>query len=237
MKNTGLKKEGHTPQLSLLYQVSRVISSNRYLDDILLMVVQLTAQLTGSKICSMMLLNDQKDTLEIRATQCLSEEYRKKPPIKVGESASGRAVLSKQPVTISDVTQDKQYKYPQIAKAEGIRSLAAVPMIARDHVVGVLNCYTEEEHIFSEEELQILTSVANQAAMAVENTQFLAEKIAAFEKLESRKTVDRAKRILMKRHQFTEDQAYRVLQTQSMDKRKSLKEIADAVILSEEISL
>jgi AmiR/NasT family two-component response regulator len=104
-------------------------------------------------------------------------------------------------------------------------------------VVGVLNCYTEEEHIFNEEELQILTSVANQAAMAVENTQFLAEKIAAFEKLETRKTVDRAKRILMKRNQYTEDQAYRVLQTQSMDKRKSLKDIASAVILSEEMSL
>jgi GAF domain-containing protein len=221
--------------VSLLYEVSRVIASNQYLDDILLMVVQLTAQLTGSKICSMMLLNHEKDRLEIKATQCLSEAYRNKPHIQVGQSISGKAVLAKKPITVPDVQTDKDYQYPEIAKLEGVRSLAAVPMIAKDHVIGVLNCYTSETHAFSEEELQILSGVANQAAMAVENTQLLAEKIEMFEKLEARKTVDKAKRILIKQQNLSEDEAYKLIQKQSMNKRKTLKEIAEAVLLSSEM--
>ncbi|MDP3921154.1 MAG: GAF domain-containing protein [Candidatus Omnitrophota bacterium] len=224
-----------TDSVSLLYEVSRVIATNHYRDDILLMVVQLTAQLTGSKICSMMLMNEAKDKLEIRATQCLSEAYRTKPPIRVGQSISGRAVLSKKPIAVLDISQDKDYQYPEIAKAEGVCSLAAVPMIAKDHVIGVLNCYTSEPHVFSEEELKILSGVANQAAMAVENTQLLAEKIQMFEQLEARKSVDNAKRILMKQQGISEDAAHKLLQKQSMNKRKTLKEIAEAIILSAEI--
>jgi GAF domain-containing protein len=221
----------------LLYQVSKMISSNRYLDEIMLMIVQLTAQVTGSKICSMMLLNESKDKLVIKATQCLGDEYQNKPPVKVDQSVSGKAVLTKKPVTIKDVHREEDYQYPDIARSEGVCSLAAIPMIAKDHVVGVLNCYTADEHEFSKEELQILRGVANQAAMAVENTQLLADKIEVFEKLEARKAVDKAKRILMKRHNVTEDGAYKTLQKQSMDKRKSLKEISEAIILSTEIQL
>ena len=79
-------------------------------------------------------------------------------------------------------------------------------------------------------------AVANQAAVAIENTNLLAEKIVAVEALETRKRVERAKGILMKRHRITEAEAFRMLQKQSMDKRHSLKEIADAIIVSEEIA-
>lgn len=232
--NSSNEAAGRAPA-SLLYEVSRVIASSGYLDEILLMVVQLTAQLTGSKICSMMLLSAKKDMLEIRATQCLSERYKNKPPIRVGESISGRAVQTKKPITVRDVRVEKDYKYPEVAASEGVCSLAAVPMIARDHVVGVLNCYTAEEHVFSDEELQLLCGVANQAAMAVENTQLLADKIEAFEKLEIRKSMDKAKRILMKTRNLSEDAAYRLIQKKSMDLRKPVKEIAEAIIVSAEI--
>src|SRR3989338_9831937 len=141
---------------SLLYEVSRVVVSGRYLEEILLLVVELTARLTGSKICSMMILDEQKQELVIKATQSLSEHYRTKPPIRVGESVIGRTVLYKKPITVLDVTKESDYKYPEIARAEGLKSLISVPMMIKDQVIGVLNCYTAEEHEFTEEEVQIL---------------------------------------------------------------------------------
>ncbi len=220
----------------LLYEISRAISSNRFLEEILLLIVGMTAELMGSKICSLMLLDEEKQELVIKATQSLSENYRTKPPIKVGESVSGRAVQSKHPIIVHDVTREKGYKYPEIARAEGLRSLISVPMMIKNRVIGVLNCYTSTEHEFVQDEIQLLVGVANQAAVAIENTNLLTEKIAAVEALETRKRVERAKAILIRRHQVSESEAYRMIQKQSMDKRHSLKEIADAIIVSEEIA-
>ena len=220
----------------LLYEVSRAITSNRYMEEILFLVVGMTADLMGSKICSLMLLDEEKQELVIKATQSLSEHYRTKLPIKVGESVVGRVVQQKVPLTVRDVTIENGYKYPEIAKAEGLRSLVSVPLMIKNRVIGVLNCYTTTEHEFSEEEIRLLAGVANQAAVAIENTNLLAEKIAAVEALETRKRVERAKGILMKRYSIGENEAYRMLQRQSMDKSHSLKEIAEAVILSEEMA-
>lgn len=222
--------------LTLLFEVSRAVVSNRYLEEILSLVVGLTAEVIGSKICSLMLLSEEKQELVIKATQSLSEAYRSKPPIKVGESVSGRAVQTRQPITVLDVKKERDYKYPEIASQEGLTSLVAVPMRIKDRVMGVLNCYTTEAHEFTQEEIQLLQGVANQAALAIDNTRLLAEKVASQEALETRKKVERAKGILMKRHQVGETEAYRMLQKQSMDKRHSLKEIAEAIIVSEDIA-
>ncbi len=232
-----LKSKNENRSIALLYEVSRAIVSNRYLEEILSLVVGLTSELMGSKICSLMLLDEEKQELVIKATQSLNEDYRSKPPIKVGESVSGRAVQKKQPITVLDVTREDGYKYPEIARKEGLRSLIAIPMLIKNRVIGVLNCYTATEHAFSEDETQVLVGVANQAAIAIENTRLLADKVAALEELETRKKVERAKGILMKRHRIGETEAYRMLQKQSMDKRYSLKEIAEAIIVSEDIGI
>ena len=221
---------------ALLFEVSRAVVSDRYLEEILNLVVGLTAEVIGSKICSLMLLEEDKQELVIKATQSLSETYRSKPPIKVGESVSGRVVQLRRRVTVRDVKTEPGYKYPEIARAERLASLVAVPMMIKNRVIGVLNCYTTEEREFSAEEIQLLAGVANQAALAIENTRLLAERLADREALEIRKKVERAKGILMKRHRVGEAEAYRMLQKQSMDKRRSLKEIADAIIVSEEIA-
>ena len=225
-------KQGFT----LLFEVSRAVVSDRYLEEILNLLVGLTAEVIGSKICSLMLFEEDKQELVIKATQSLSETYRSKPPIKVGESVSGRVVQLRRPVTVRDVKTEQGYKYPEIARAERLASLVAVPMMIKKRVIGVLNCYTTEEREFSTDEIQLLVGVANQAALAIENTRLLAERLADREALEIRKKVERAKGILMKRHRVEEAEAYRMLQKQSMDRRRSLKEIADAIIVSEEIA-
>ena len=227
-----LKKAG---QLDLLSQISQTIVSDYYLKEILHLIVAMTAKVMGSKICSIMLLDQRKDELVISATQSLSDDYINKPNLKIGQSISGKVVVEKKPITVLNVTGEPGYMYPKIAKKEGIVSLLSVPMMIKDKVIGVINSYTKNEHNFRKEEIEILQAVANQAAVAIENTNLSREILAAKEALESRKIVERAKGILMKELSLTEDEAYKKIHKKSMDMRKTMKEIAEAVILASEM--
>ncbi len=86
-------------QLDLLSEVSRTIVSDYYLKEILQLIVTMTAQVMGSKICSIMLLDEKKQELVIAATQSLSQDYVNKPNLKVGQSIAGRVVLEKRPIS------------------------------------------------------------------------------------------------------------------------------------------
>ena len=133
------------------------------------------------------------------------------------------------------MTHEVEYRYPELAKREGVRSLLSVPMIVKDHVIGVINIYAAEEREFSDEEVRLLSTVADQAALAIENTKLMVEAQESQEALHARKLVDRAKSILQRQAQLSEDEAYRRLQEQSMRTRRSMREIAEAVILAHEM--
>ncbi|MCB4790722.1 MAG: GAF and ANTAR domain-containing protein [Elusimicrobia bacterium] len=224
-----------TKQLETIARLSRSIVSNTYLYEILQLIVTMTAQTMNSKICSLMLYNEKTHELKIEATQSLSEDYTKKPPIKVGQSVSGKALELKQPVTVLDVTTEPNYNYPEIARREGLCSMIAVPMLVKDKPVGVINCYTTEKHNFSEEEINVLQTIAIQSAIAIENTRLFEESKVTRESLETRKIVERAKGILMRERGLAEEEAFRFLQKQAMNMRRSMREIAEAVLLSDGI--
>ncbi|MBA4417301.1 MAG: GAF sensor protein [Syntrophus sp. (in: bacteria)] len=222
-------------QLDLLSEVSRTIVSDYYLKEILQLIVTMTAKVMDSKICSIMLLDEKKEDLVIAATQSLSQDYVNKPNLKVGQSVSGKVVLDKKPLTVIDVTKEKGFMFPEIAKKERIVSLLSVPMMVKDRVIGVINSYTKSEHKFSKEEIDILQAVANQAAVAIENTHLSHEIFAAKEALEARKAIERAKGILMRELGVSEDEAYKKIHRKSMDLRKTMKEIAEAIILTSDL--
>jgi GAF domain-containing protein len=228
--------KNRTLQIETLSRVSSAIVSHHFLDEMLDLIVTMTAETLGSKVCSIMLLGPGKKELVIKATQSASSEYRHKAPLKVGSSVSGKAVLTRQPVIVPDVTRDGSYGYPDIARKEGLCSLLCVPMMIKDRVVGVINAYTSKPHLFTKHEIDLMKSIANQAAVAIEHTALLDEANTARAALESRKIVERAKGILMASNHFSEDQAFRFIQKQSMNSRKSMKEIADAIILSQQIN-
>ncbi len=222
-------------QVETLSQVSETVVSNRLLDDVLQLIVAMTAQMMSSKICSIMLLDQDKGELRIAATQSLSEQYRRKPNLKLGQSISGRAVLERRPIIVPDVTQDREYMYPDMAKKEGLCSLLSVPMLIRDKAVGVINSYTSVPHPFSLEEVKLMQAIANQAAIAMEHASLMEKSFEMQEALAVRKLVEQAKGYLMRSKRLTEDEAFRLLQRQSMDLRKSMREIAEAILLAGEI--
>lgn len=222
-------------QIETLSQVSRLVAGKSYLDEILRLIVSITAESVGFKICSLMLLDEKTNELSIVATQSFSEDYRRKPSVKVTESLSGRAVLEKKAIAILDVRKEPEYQYPEIARQEGLVSLLSVPMMVKDKCAGVLNCYTPDQHHFTETEIKMLSSVAHQAAVAIENTRLMNEALSSREELEARKVIERAKGILMKDKRLTEEEAFREMRKAAMDKRKTMKEIAEAILLSKEI--
>ena len=223
----------HAKQFEALSKVSRTITSNLYLEDILKLIVTVTAEIMDSKICSLMLIDEKTKELVLKATQSMSETYNKKAHLKVGEGIAGKVALENKPKVVIDLSKEPEYKYKDIAAKEGLKSLLSVPLAVRGKVIGVLNNYTSYSHKFTNNEINILTTVANQAAIVIENAELMVKTKVVQEELEARKLVERAKGILMREQAMTEEEAFRKIQKQSMDLRKSMREIAEAIILIE----
>ena len=222
-------------QIEALSKVASLITSGLYLDELLRLVVNVTAQIMNSKICSLMLLDPDRKELVIRATQSVSEEYNKKPNIKLGEGIVGRVAQENKLTCVLDIKEDARYINLEIAKKEKLCSLASVPLSVKGRVIGVLNCYTSRRHKFTKPELEVLTALANQTAVAIENAELDLRARSAEEALTTRKIVERAKDILAQEANVLPSEAYRLIQKQSMDSRKSMREVAEAVILASDI--
>ena len=222
-------------QVRALSRVSSGIASDMYIDEVLQLIATMTAEVIGSRICSIMLLDDKKGELSLAATHGLGEEYRRRPNIKITRSISGQALGQGEPVVVSDVRRDAKFAFPELAEQEGLVSMASVPMLVRDQVVGVINAYTSVPHEFSEEEMRILRGMANQAAVAIENTKLLHKVAKMEENIETRKVVEKAKGVLMRESGVSEEEAYRLIHRKSMDIRKPMKEVAEAILLASDV--
>ena len=222
-------------KLEALSRISYAITSGQYIEDILKLIVTVTAEVMGFKICSLMLVDESKRELSIKATQSISKKYLHKGPIKLGEGIAGRVVLENRPIVSSDVREDTRYFYREIAKEEGLCSLLSLPLRAKGRVIGVLNFYTSEFHDFTPSEIHILEAISNQAAIVIDNWRLMVETQVIREELEKRKRVERAKGILMREEKMNEEEAYNTIREYSMKTRKPIKEIADAIILSYEL--
>lgn len=229
------KEPSYEKLIQALSEISQAISSDQYLDDILKLIVTVTANVMDSKICSLWILDEKEKVLRIRATQAISEEYLKERVLKLGEGVVGYVAEHKTPLAILDVLKEPCYKEKELARREGLVSMLSVPLKVKDKVIGVINIYTSYPHEFTDTERAVLTSVANQAAVCIENTELMVKTRVIQEELETRKLVERAKGILMKYHGLDEEEAFRRIRKASMDSRKSMRQIAEAIILTEKM--
>jgi signal transduction protein with GAF and PtsI domain len=221
--------------IKALSKIGEAITSDLYLEDILKLAVAVTAEVMGSKICSLMLLDPKKKELTIKATQSISKEYINKNPLKLGDGVAGKVALKNKAMVVSNIQTDKSYKYKEIAVGEGLVSLLCVPLHVKGKVIGVLNTYTAEQYNFSDYEINILQTVADQAAIVLENYRLVVESKVIREELETRKALERAKGILMREENLSEEEAFKKIQKFAMDKRKSVRELAEAIVLSHEM--
>ena len=221
--------------LKTLNKISRAITSDLYLEDILKLIVTLTANVIKAKVCNVWLIDEKKQEFNIKATQSMHQEYLNKKTVKLSEGIVGLVAREKKPKLIFDVLKEEQYKEKKLARKEGLISMASIPMMVKDKVIGVLNVYTNKPYEFSKAEITLLSTIANQAAVAIEKTELIVRTKIIQEELDTRKKTERAKGILMEERNINESEAFSLIRKSSMDKRISMKEIAEAIILSYEI--
>ncbi len=221
--------------IEALSKIGHAITSDLYLEDILNLIVTVTAEVMHSKICSIMLLDAKKNELVIKATQSMSKEYINKNPLKLGEGIAGKVALENKSAAVYDIIKNDEYKSKDIARKESLSSMLCIPLHVKGNVIGVLNLYTSEPHNFSDYEINILSTVADAAAIVIENSKLMIETNLIREELESRKSLERAKGIIMRELNITEDEAFKKIQKFSMNSRKSMREVSEAIIMSHDM--
>jgi len=224
--------------IKALMDISRAITSDLYLEDLLKLIVMVTAKVTGVEICSLWLIDDDAAPKKIRlkATQAIEAEYVQDRSLNMDEGVVGYVATHKRPLVVKNVLKEPRFKEKEMARKLGLVSMLGVPLQVKDQdVIGVLNCFTSEPHEFLETEINLITTVANQAAAAIMNTELMVKTKVIQEELETRKLVERAKEIVMRRQNVDGVKAYRWIQKRSMDSRKSLRQVAEAIMLSEEL--
>ncbi|MBW2514996.1 MAG: GAF and ANTAR domain-containing protein [Deltaproteobacteria bacterium] len=224
--------------IKALMDISRSITSDLYLEDILKLILMVTAKVTGVQICSLWLIDESTDPPKIclKASQTIHPEYVKDRSLGMNEGVVGHVATIRRPFVVENVLEESLFKEKDMAKRLGLVSMLSVPLEVKDKkIIGVFNCFTAEHHRFSETEINLIQTVANQAAAAIINTELMVKTKVIQEELETRKLVERAKEVLMRRRGRSGEEAYRWIQKRSMDTRKSMREVAEAVLLSEEL--
>jgi signal transduction histidine kinase len=172
-----------------LASVNQTIQSTVNLDEALDSITREARNLMSVKLCSLLMLDESRKSLELRSSIGAGETYLGKPRLDIRESIAGSVVRSRRPVQVLDVRASGIYQHTAVAEVEGLVSLLCVPLIHGEDCIGVINVYTEKRHSFSDEEIRILAAFASASANAIdkarlyEHVRGVEEKLRQNEKL------------------------------------------------------
>ena len=154
--------------LESLASVSRAINSALNLDEALNTVTREACVLMQAKMCSLMMLDETRAWLDLRASFGAGKNYVQKPRLSVGESLLGTVVRRKKPVHVENVQTSGRYQHVEVARQEGLVSLLSVPLLFGGNAIGALSVYTARPYIYSNGEIRILSAFAELSAIAIE---------------------------------------------------------------------
>lgn len=156
-------------KLGAVSEVTKLLSQSPYLEEILQLLVNLTAERFGYRVVTVRLLDERREELVLRATQASNRAYHRKQAIKLGQSIAGQAVDSGKPVVVENVRESPEYIGHDLAEEQGLCSMVCVPLIVGRRAIGVMSCYTGEPHEFPPEEIAALETLAAQASLNIEH--------------------------------------------------------------------
>jgi signal transduction histidine kinase len=151
-----------------LSSVSRTINSTLNLDEALRVITREACELMRARMCSLMMLDETREWLDLRASFGASATYIKKPRLSVEESLLGVVARRKKPMQVANVQTSSHYQNVEVARREGLISLLSVPLLFAGQSIGTLNVYTSRLYNFSNEEIRILSALAELSAIAIE---------------------------------------------------------------------
>jgi sigma-B regulation protein RsbU (phosphoserine phosphatase) len=154
----------YTSTLETLAEVAREFGSILNLDELLRRLASVTRRLVEYRTFGILLLNDDTQELEMKTAVRYGDQSAP-PHVKMGEGLVGYAAQHKEPVLVSDVSADPRY----IKVVDDIRSELVIPLMIKDRCIGVFDLESPDLDAFKKNDVQILTLLASQAAVAIEN--------------------------------------------------------------------
>jgi len=220
-------------ELKILGEIIETISYNLDLKEVLARIVKIVSGVTQADSCFLYLING--NNLVLRASLNPKPLEIGNIKLKLDEGITGWVATNKKTVSIAkNAYGDKRFKFVNSLPEDKFEGFLSVPIIHRDKVLGVINVQHSRPRAYSKTEIALFELVAKATGGAIENASLFSEKEALREALETRKVIEKAKGILMKEYFVTENDAYRLLHKKSMDRRLSMKDIANAIIISNE---
>jgi uroporphyrinogen-III synthase len=243
MSATGIQCSSESP-VSLLHHISGIVSSELSLDEILGEVVGLAVQATACDACLVYLIDQDSKEMVLRASQVPHAADLGNLRIKMGEGVTGWVAEHKSTVALdANAYADPRFKCFQALIEDTYEAFLSVPLVSGGDLIGVFNVHHREPHTHTRQEISVMEFIGEQLGVTIsksvlerENARLLEETQEMRRELETRKLVERAKGILQQRHGISEEDAYFRLRNQSRRLRKPMKDLAEAVILSEDMT-
>lgn len=231
-------------EVSLLHRISSIVSSNRTVDEMLGEIIGMTVQVTGCDACLVYLIEPASGEIVLRASQVPHATEIGNLSMTAGQGLTGWVVENKSAVALSEnASQDKRFiRLPGLVE-DTYEAFCSVPLVSTGEVIGVINVHHRERHEHTPEEIALLTFIGEQmggalalARLAEENTRLAEVAEEMRRQLETRKLVERAKGILQYKFHLTEEEAYLRLRNESRRLRRPMRDLAEAIILTEDLA-
>lgn len=238
-----MRDEESQSHVAILHRTSNIVSSNLSVDEMLGEVIGLAVQATQCDACLVYLLDHASEELVLRASLAPHAGDLGSLRMKIGEGITGWVVANKSVVALSSKAgADPRFKRFSELVEDTYEAFLSVPLVSRGEVIGVVNAHHRDAHEHNSEEIATLVFIGEQLGVAMsrslleeEKARLVEETLEMKRELETRKVVERAKGILQQKHGITEEEAYLRLRNQSRRLRRPMKELAEAIILADDL--
>jgi signal transduction protein with GAF and PtsI domain len=220
--------------VDMLHDIGSRIAAADQFHEVLARVLEFATALVRCDSCFIYVLAG--DELVLRASKNPHEDLVDHLKLGVGQGITGWVAEHREPVALAKhASQDPRFRYFNELPEDRYEAFLSVPLLSRGRLVGVMNLQHRQPHGYSRREIRLISTVGFLVGAEMEMARLESENSSLSEQLETRKLVERAKGILQRELNLSEEQAYLALQRQSRQRRKSMKEVAEAIVLSEEV--
>jgi uroporphyrinogen-III synthase len=220
--------------IDLLHEIGSRIAAADPLHAVLSRVVDFVSTIVQCDSCFVYVLED--DELVLRASKTPHPDVVDRLTLRVGQGITGWVAEHRTPVVVgSHAFDDPRFKTFNELPEDRYEAFLSVPVLSRGKLVGVINLQHRQPHNHTQREMQLISTIGFLVGAEIETARLEMENSQLSERLETRKVLDRAKGILQRDLGFTEEEAYLTIQRQSRQRRKTKKEIAEAIILTDEL--
>ena len=220
--------------VELLHEISVRLNASDGFHEVLGRVVDFASALVKCDSCLIYVLEG--DELVLRASKNPHPEAVDRLKLRVGQGITGWVAENREPVAIPEkAAQDPRFQFFHELPEDSYEAFLSVPLMCRGRVVGVINLQHKQHHVYRHREIRVISTIGFLVGAEIELARLEDANSTLSEQLQTRKIVERAKGILQRDLGLNEEQAYLALQRQSRQKRRPMKEIAEAIVLSDDV--